>query len=185
MINPFLIGDKIYLRAPEPGDETIYALSENNPEARAYLYYALPTNIEHHRKLLEQRLQDQSNIWFTITAIESDKPIGATALVRMDWVGRMATFYIAIAESKNWSKGYGKEATRLIVDYSFETLNFNRIQLHVSTENERAVKTYQKVGFQIEGTLRQAMFFANRYHDFYIMSMLKEDWEKLKIKDER
>jgi RimJ/RimL family protein N-acetyltransferase len=178
MLNPFLIGEKIYLRAPEPGDEKIIALSENHPEARAYLYYALPTNIEHHKRLLEKRQDDHNAIWLTIATIEPDVPIGTTALVRIDWVGRMATFYIAIAESKNWSHGYGKEATRLVVDYAFGTLNFNRIQLHVSVENQRAIKAYEKVGFKIEGTLRQAMYFANRYHDFYLMAILKEDWLK-------
>ncbi len=34
----------------------------------------------------------------------------------------------------------------------FNTLNFNRIQLHVSVENERAIKAYEKVGFVKEGT---------------------------------
>lgn len=182
MTNPFLIGEKIYLRAPEEEDASVYALSENHPEARAYLYYSLPTNIREHRERIEQRVKDHNNIWFTIATKEPDEPIGTTALVRIDWVGRMATFYIAIAESKNWSQGYGSEVTGLIVNYAFSTLNFNRIQLHVSTDNSRAVKAYEKNGFKIEGTLRQAMYFANQYHDFYLMAVLKEDWLKLKSK---
>ncbi len=180
MTNPFLIGEKIYLRAPEIDDAPVYALSENNPEARAYLYYALPTNVQVHRQRIEERINDHSSIWFTIATKEPDVPIGTTALVRIDWVGRMATFYIAIADSKNWSQGYGSEATRMVVDYAFETLNFNRIQLHVSVDNPRAVKAYEKTGFIIEGTLRQAMYFDNRYHDFYLMSILREDWLKRK-----
>ncbi len=180
MTNPFLIGEKIYLRAPETDDAPVYALSENNPEARAYLYYALPTNVQAHRQRIEERINDHNSIWFTIATKEPDVPIGTTALVRIDWVGRMATFYIAIADSKNWSQGYGSEATRMVVDYAFETLNFNRIQLHVSVDNPRAVKAYEKTGFIIEGTLRQAMYFDNRYHDFYLMSILREDWLKRK-----
>ena len=180
MTNPFLIGTKIYLRAPEAEDAAVYALSENHPDARSFLYYALPTNVAQHKTRIEQRLNDHNSIWFTIATKEPDEPIGTIALVRIDWVGRMATFYIAIAESKNWSQGYGGEATRLLIDYAFDTLNFNRIQLHVSTENQRAIKAYQKTGFKIEGTLRQAMFFNNRYHDFYLMGILKEDWLKRK-----
>ncbi len=181
MTNPFLIGKKIYLRAPEAQDAPIYALSENHPEARAFLYYALPTNIAQHKIRIEERLNDHNAIWFTMATKSPDKPIGTIALVRIDWIGRMATFYIAIAESANWSQGYGSEATRLLIDYAFDTLNFNRIQLHVSTENQRAIKAYQKTGFKIEGTLRQAMYFSNRYHDFYLMAILKEDWLKAKI----
>jgi len=182
MTNPFLIGEKIYLRAPEEEDAPVYALSENHPQARAYLYYAVPSSIREHRLRLQERLKDHNSIWWTIATKEPDEAIGTTALVRIDWVGRMATFYIAIAEAKNWSKGYGSEVTKLIVDYAFETLNFNRIQLHVSTENPRAVKAYEKNGFKIEGTLRQAMYFANQYHDFYLMAILKEDWLKTRSK---
>jgi RimJ/RimL family protein N-acetyltransferase len=178
MKNPFLIGSKIYLRAPEPGDEKVFALSENHPDPRETLYYALPTSIETHLKNINQKSKDFSIILFTICSLEPDEPIGNTAFVRIDWIGRMATFYIAIAEKENWSKKFGKEAVQLMVDYAFETLNLNRIQLHVSVENERAIKVYKNSGFVIEGTLRQAMYFKNTYHDFYLMAILKEDWIK-------
>lgn len=176
MINPFIIGQKIYLRSPVRGDEKIYALSENHPESRHFLYYALPTNEEWHWEQIQKKINDPHTILFTIATKQPDVPIGNTAFVRIDWVGRMATFYIAISEKENWSKGYGSEATRLMVKYAFETINLNRVQLHVSTENQRAVRTYEKIGFSIEGTLRQAMYFDNRYHDFYLMAILKEDY---------
>ncbi len=182
MKNPFLIGTKIYLRSPEPGDETIIALSENHSDPRQYLYYAVPSSVETQRKRIEQKLQDHSTIFFTVCTNKPDEPIGCTSFVRIDWVGRMATFYIAIAEKENWSKGYGKEATKLMVDYAFNTLNFNRVQLHVSVENTRAINAYEKAGFIKEGTLRQAMFFDDHYIDFYLMAILKEDYLKLKNK---
>ena len=50
MTNPFLIGDKIYLRAPEPGDEEIYSLSQNHPDPRENLFYALPSSVAIHRE---------------------------------------------------------------------------------------------------------------------------------------
>ncbi len=182
LTNPFLIGNKIYLRAVEPGDEEIIAASENHPDARGALYIALPTSNEIQLARLKQKSQDHSTIFLIICNIETKNAIGCTAFVRIDWVGRMATFYIAIAEKENWSKGYGKEATRLMVDYAFEQLNLNRVQLHVSAENPRAVKVYEQTGFIKEGTLRQAMFYNNHYIDFYLMAIIKEDWIKLKEK---
>jgi RimJ/RimL family protein N-acetyltransferase len=182
MKNPFLIGEKIYLRAPENGDEEIVALSENHPEPRANLYYTFPTNLEIHADRLKQKQNDHTTIYFIICTKENDKPIGATAFVRIDWIGRMATFYIAIAESENWNKGYGKEATKLMTDYAFATLNLNRIQLHVSKENNRAIDVYEKIGFVKEGELREAMYFDSHYIDFYVMGILKKDWENLKSK---
>ena len=178
MTNPFLIGNKIYLRAPLEGDETVYALSENHPDARHFLYYALPTTHIQQKEKIASLVNDPNSILFTICKKESDKPIGNTAFVRIDWVGRMATFYIAIAEKENWSQGFGSEATRLMVDYAFNTLNLNRIQLHVSKENQPALNTYRKIGFKEEGQLRQAMYFNGRYIDFYLMAILRQDFLK-------
>lgn len=177
MRNPFLIGEKVYLRAVEKGDAQIIALSENHPEPRQTLYFALPTSIEHHQARLEEHKDDPREIAFTIVDKESDRAIGMTAFFRIDWVSRMAIFYIAIAEKENWSKGFGKETTRLMVTYAFETLNLNRIQLHVSTLNEPAVKAYKAAGFKVEGTLRQAMYNQKHYSDFYVMAILSEEWQ--------
>ncbi len=177
MHNPFLIGNKIYLRAAEADDAELFARSENHPEPRQTLYYALPSSPQTVAERLLKAQSDPATILFTIVNKETDTAIGITSFVRIDWVGRMATFYIAIADSDNWSKGYGSEATKMMIDYAFGTLNWNRIQLHVSTENEAAVHAYQKVGYQIEGTLRQAMFHENHYSDFYVMGILREDWQ--------
>jgi len=178
MKNPFIIGNKIYLRAPGEGDETAIAISENHPAPRETLFYARPSSETDLLKKLRDMSADPNTVALVICNIETDEVLGLTSFLRIDWVGRMAIFYIAISEEKNWSRGYGSEATRLMVDYAFKTLNFNRIQLHVYAGNEKAVKAYQRCGFIIEGTLRQAMYRDGGYHDFYVMGLLREDWSK-------
>jgi len=178
MSNPFIIGEAVYLRSPEPGDEQIIAVSENHPDPRNHLFYAKPTSIAEHQQKLEKYKDDPDCIAFTICRKKDDKAIGITAFFRIDWIGRMTIFYIAIAKKEDWSKGYGKETTSMMVNYAFKTLNLNRIQLHVHTGNVRAVHIYEKAGFQVEGTLRKAMYFDNHYHDFYVMSILREEWER-------
>jgi RimJ/RimL family protein N-acetyltransferase len=176
MKNPFLIGSKIYLRAPEPGDEIIYAISQNHPEPRDQLFYARPTSPAIQWENIQKQIADPNAVPFTICSINPDKPVGNTFIYRIDWVGRMGIYYIAIAEAENWSKGYGLETTKLMIDYAFNTLNLNRIQLHVHVANKRAVNVYKKSGFQTEGTLRQAMFHQGKYCDFYVMGILAKDW---------
>ncbi len=174
----FLKGEKIYLRAYTEGDEEVIARIENDTAPRQTLFYAIPTTLEQQREKINQLVADHSSIHFTICRNEDDEPIGQTALVRIDWTGRAAIFYIGIADKVNWNKGYGKETTALILEYVFNTLNLNRIQLHVAVENEAAVKVYQKTGFTIEGTLREAMYHDGRYCDFYVMGILRSEWEK-------
>lgn len=178
MQNPFLIGSKIYLRAPEEGDEEIIALSENHPSPRETLFYALPRSLSGMDEKLKSWVEDPHTVVFIICNKKTNEAIGITTFVRVDWVGRAAIYYIAISEEKNWSKGYGSEVTQLMINYAFESLNLNRIQLHVYVKNERAIHVYERCGFVIEGTLREAMYRAGNYHDFYVMGILKKDWQK-------
>ena len=178
MVNPFLIGKSVYLRAPEPGDETVIAISENHPEPRENLFYALPTSVMQQKEKLDHERSDPNIIVFTICSRAGDQVIGKTALYRIDWVGRMAIFYIAISEAANWQKGYGSEVTRLMVEYAFETLNLNRIQLHVYKGNKAAIKVYENAGFITEGNLREAMYHNGKYCDFYVMGLIRRDHKK-------
>jgi RimJ/RimL family protein N-acetyltransferase len=175
----FLKGKKIFLRAFSEGDEEIITRLENHPDPRGTLFYAFPTTRQQQLEKIAKLIADHQAIVFTICRTEDNEPIGQTALVRIDWVGRMAIFYIGIADKSNWNKGYGSEATRLVVDYSFNTLNLNRVQLHVAVENATAVKVYKNIGFEIEGTLREAMYHKGKYCDFYVMGILRKDWDIL------
>ena len=65
---------------------------------------------------------------------------------------------------------------RIIQRHGFETLNLNRIYLHVHTENKRSIHTYEKAGYVLEGPMGQAVFSHGKYNDTFIMSVLREEW---------
>ncbi len=172
----FIKGEKVFLRACEPGDMEMITGIENHPDTRETLFYALPTNAETQQEKISGLIKDHNTIILTICSIDNKQPVGQTALVRIDWIGRMATFYLALADKKNQAKGYGTETVKLMLEYSFNELNLNRVQLHVAIKNTAAVKVYEKSGFIIEGTLREAMYQHGKYWDFYLMGILKSDW---------
>jgi len=174
----FISGKKVYLRAFESHDLEMITRIENHPDPRETLFYALPTNTEAQQDKIMSVVKDPNAILFTICSKSDNQPVGQTALVRIDWIGKMGTFYLGIADKENWSKGYGSETVMLMLDYAFNELNFNRVQLHVAEKNSAAVKIYKKHGFIVEGTLREAMFQHGKYWDFYLMGILKSDWDK-------
>jgi len=174
--NPFLIGEKIYLRPVEPEDAKFLSKGENDPIVREALFLALPISLSNEQEKIEQLIKSKEAIVLIIVEKEADKPVGQTAFFRIDYISRAAVFYIAILDPACWSKGLGSEATQLMVDCAFKTLNLNRIQLHVCAENTAAIKIYQRVGFQQEGVLRQAMFRNGNYVDFWVMGILRSDW---------
>ena len=56
-------------------------------------------------------------------------------------------------------------------------MNLNRIELEVTDDNPRAIRCYEKVGFEREGARRQAQFRSGSYQDLIIMAILRENFE--------
>lgn len=182
MENIFIQGEKINLRPITITDAGFFSARLNDPEIRESLFLSLPTGIELQEEKLREYINSENTIAFTIVDKNSHKAVGQTALFRIDYINRNAVFFLAILDSDYWSLGMGTEATKLVVNYAFDTLNLNRIQLHVYSENKPAIRIYDSTGFRKEGVLRQAMFRSGAYHDFWVMGILKRDWQRIKKK---
>jgi RimJ/RimL family protein N-acetyltransferase len=176
----FILGQKIYLRPIQAEDIELLLEGENDPGVRETLFLAQPLDSDMARERLTRFSQAKDSLVLTIVDRNTEQAIGQTAFFRIDWVSRAAIFYLAVLKPEFWAKGIGSEATSLMVDYAFETLNLNRIQLHVFAGNQAAIKIYQKVGFIQEGVLRQAMFHHGKYCDFWVMGILRSDFIKSK-----
>jgi len=93
---------------------------------------------------------------------------------------KMAEFGIFIGDKKYWGQGCGTEACRLIVDHGFRKLKLHRVYLRVLAYNIRGIKSYQKVGFKVEGRLKEHIYRDGFYHDEIVMGLLREEYLKLK-----
>jgi RimJ/RimL family protein N-acetyltransferase len=76
-------------------------------------------------------------------------------------------------------KGYGTEATQLMVDYLFLSMDVSRIQATISIRNKASERVLEKAGFTREGTIRKTSRGARR--DAYLYSILREEWKQPKI----
>lgn len=92
-------------------------------------------------------------ICFAIHERRGKRLIGTTALTdrTSSKSGASALFRIAIGEKDTWGKGYGTEATRLVVEEAFESLGLDEVRLEVFGHNARALATYERVGFEVVG----------------------------------
>ena len=173
----FLESDNIYIRPfNESSDLDMFYAGENNLSVRDTLFLFNPLTKLEAKAKIDNWVESKENRIFTICENKTNIPIGVTGLFRIDLISRASVFYIAIYNPDFWSKGYGKEATKLILHFSFNTLNLNRVQLHVAKNNVKGVKAYQNAGFKVEGTLREAMYHNNEYVDFYVMAILRKEY---------
>lgn len=74
-------------------------------------------------------------------------------------------------------KGYGYEAVKWLVDWSFRWGGLRKVSLYVYEHNRNAIKLYEKIGFVLEGRLREEAWADGKWWDDLIYSMLKREWE--------
>jgi RimJ/RimL family protein N-acetyltransferase len=113
---------------------------------------------------------------FTIWDLHAMTPIGNAALQDIDPRTRTAEFGIFIADPAHRGGGRGTEATRLLLRFAFGTLSLENIMLRVYEYNERAVRVYERVGFQQVGRRRGAQRRWGRAWDTLLMDITPEDF---------
>ncbi len=76
-----------------------------------------------------------------------------------------------------WSQGIMQEVLKVVIDYCFGRLNFNRLEAFVTQGNSRSLNTLLSLGFQVEGALRNYEYVRGEFQDQIILALLKREWE--------
>ena len=123
----------------------------------------------------QERAKDKDSQNF---AIEADGLfIGDCGLFNVDRRSGTAEVGIGIGDRAYWGRGYGREALTLLVDYGFRMHNLRKIWLEVHGSNERAIRSYQAVGFVEEGRQREQAWSGGRYEDIVLMGLFRSDFQ--------
>jgi RimJ/RimL family protein N-acetyltransferase len=175
-----LIGDKCYLSPMSVNDAEIFTEWLNNLELTVNLsLYGSVINTEAEKSILE-KLSNEHN--YSIIDKKTDKLIGSCGLMNLDNLNQTAETGIFIGNPEYWNKGFGTEALGLLMDYGFRALNLHNVFLKVYSFNERAKKSYEKIGFKIIGKYREALLRGKERHDIILMDLLHSDFYESKWK---
>lgn len=167
----------IRLTAMKKEDLPIYRAWNSDP-AFARFYNAFPI-----RELSEKKADDWFNehtdkdFRFAIRPVDSEEFVGVCAIEDILWPHRVGWVSIALGPEFH-GKGYGRQAMELLVNYGFNELNLHRLQLTVFGYNEPAVKLYEKLGFQHEGTYREFLQRDGQRYDMHLYGLLLSDWKE-------
>jgi RimJ/RimL family protein N-acetyltransferase len=123
------------------------------------------------------------NILCSIRTLADDRLIGFIAFEEINWASRDAYVAIGIGERDCWGKGCGTDAMRLMLQYGFGELNLHRVSLTVFEYNPRAIRSYEKCGFQHEGRIRQFILRDGKRWDMLHMGLLRAEWLALPGKE--
>lgn len=126
----------------------------------------------------DRRAKESHPDWvdFLIYDRTTDVPIGAAGLRGIDLKVGIAELGISMGRKDFWGKGLGTEAITLLVDYGFTVLGLHNIMLSTYAYNERALRSYLKVGFREFGRRRQAQRIGDQRYDIVYMDLLRSEF---------
>ena len=75
-----------------------------------------------------------------------------------------------------WRRGLMTLALSAIIDYGFSHLGLNKIEATVGVNNERSAGLLRKLGFQLEGTLRDYRSRRGVFGDSWFFGLLRREW---------
>lgn len=149
----------------------------NDPEIRHTLNFDYPISEIGTKKWLHSVAGNPTRRDFIACDVETDKPIGYGGLLGIDIKNGKAESYMGIGEKNLHGKGVGFEIRKILLDYAFNELDLNKVYAYVWKENTPMIKLNEKVGFQIEGLLRQDILSHGEKRDRYIMGILKNEYK--------
>ncbi|CAN5712637.1 GNAT family protein [soil metagenome] len=172
-----IVGRRVILRRHRPEDLAAVSRWYRDPEvARLTRYQTHPMPREEVERFFQTRLLGPDSVAYAIHVRSTDRLIGLTTFSSLDADNGSVLFHITLGERDVWGQGYGTEAATLMLAHAFERLGLHRVGLSVFSFNDRAIRSYEKAGFRIEGRLRDAIVRDGRYWDEIQMGVLRQEW---------
>jgi RimJ/RimL family protein N-acetyltransferase len=164
------------------GDLDILQKWYEDPEVSHWASGSHPDTLFSRYALEEQfeREARSDSIGRFMVETQNEIPIGLISFKSTSWQIRSVVIGIFLGEKEYWGHGYGTEAVRIFLHHLFEQCNYRRVELETWTGNARAIRTYEKCGFQIEGRLRDGFYVDGQYQDRIVMGILRNDYEQIK-----
>ena len=178
-VKPVLTGERTVLRPFTEADTEDMAEIIDDPEVRRFT--GAPAKEPTHEQLRSwygSRSAQSDRLDLAVTDRGTGELVGEVVLYEWDPAARSCTFRTLVGP-RGRDRGFGTEATRLIVGYGFERLGLHRISLEAYAYNARALRVYEKVGFRVEGIRREVEFRDGEWVDEVLMAVLDHEWAAL------
>jgi len=170
--NSKMDGPDLSLRAFEKSDLPFLHRWLNDEES-FFMIGRCPMSMEEVERKVER--QKSSGDLLLVLDNGSPEPVGWVHLSKIEHEHGRAEIGILLAPERR-GKGLGKRGMSLMLDMAFYELRLHRVYLTTRSINKRGIALYQKLGFSIEGHLREHAFVHGHYYDTLFMGILANEW---------
>jgi RimJ/RimL family protein N-acetyltransferase len=179
-----IVGERVVLRRHTPANLAAFQRWYTDREVVALTRYRdEPMTRDEVTRFFYARVLGPDSLAMAIHRRSDGRLIGTCSFSQLDPESGSVLYHITIGEKDCWGQGYGTEATQLMLNVAFGTFGLHRVSLTVFAFNERAIRSYRRCGFRVEGRARDAVWRQGRYWDEITMGILRSEWEALQRRD--
>lgn len=136
---------------------------------------------EQYYLLIQQWLNEYANLTSLQTGIRyKGKLVGCIELHALDFYNRQTSMGYFLAK-KAEGKGIITRSAKALIDYSFFGLQLNRVEIRAGEQNKRSRAIPERIGFTLEGKIRQGENLRGQFHDILIYGLLAKEWKESRM----
>ncbi len=151
-------------------DITVEAYTEAHAKSIAeHLFGDVPEGVIREQR--KELLMPGPDEVYSVCAISVTKVVGVCTGVRMRWFGSRHRIEMVqvVVDEKYRRKGIANQMMRKIAEH-FTTRGIEIVQISVESENDVAIKAYEKIGFTQFGVLKDGIKYEDKYTDEIMMA---------------
>jgi ribosomal-protein-serine acetyltransferase len=174
------IRDGVHLRLLEErhAPEIFAVVDRDRAYLREWLPWVDPTTgvgdtLQFIKTTLEQFAHDEG---LTVGIWCGDEFAGTIGTHKIDWLNRKVEIGYWIA-SKFQGRGIVTDACRAVIDHVFKEWKLNRVEIHCAPGNAKSCAIPKRLGFRLEGVLREAQLLNGSYVDSDVYAILAREWK--------
>ncbi|MEM7556005.1 MAG: GNAT family protein [Cyanobacteria bacterium P01_A01_bin.84] len=178
---PKQVRENLLIRLIKESDaeELFLLINENRTYLRQWLGWIDDTKtVKDTHFFIKSSLQQYTENKCLICAIVIDKTIaGMIGFNFIDWNNNQTEIGYWLSE-KMQGKAMIADSCKVLIDYAFNTLNLNRIQIPAAEDNFKSRAIAERLGMKFEGIIREREYLYGRYVNHAMYSLLKREWKK-------
>jgi RimJ/RimL family protein N-acetyltransferase len=175
----YWLGEKIRLRAIELADaETILGWHEDSEVSRHMDFLNPPQSLESIKEFVGRealnKLDGDKYFW-----IIEDLKGNAVGQIDTRCNTRHGNFEYGVSVYSEFKRsGYASEAINKILDYYFNHLRYHKATAGVHSDNPPSIKLHERLGFQLEGSIREMIYSNGAYVDLLYYGMTSNEFQQ-------
>lgn len=176
---PIIHTERLLLRQPVQADARALFAVWGDADVMRFISFGTLPDLAAAQKLLaewEEEYARQESIWWAVC--KSDDP--ATLIGTFCYIETLNPHHYAeigyILGKAYWRQAYTEEGVQALIRFGFGQMRLNRIEARVMVGNDKSVRLLEKLGFTLEGILRERRFAQGRFIDYNLLSLLRRDY---------